>query len=83
MNPKCEDRTPSDNVPRIADIVGTALSLPEVEEVLAAVVSKLNHSLILTKDKLLGLRPYELCELLDKTSKKCINKDYDLGNLDK
>jgi len=57
MNPKCEDRNASDNIPRISDIIGIALNLPEVEEVISTVVTTLKHNLILTKDKLLALRP--------------------------
>jgi len=75
MNPKCEDRNPGDQIPRISDIIGSALNLPEIEEIISTVVSSLKQNSVLTKDKVLALRPYELVELLDKNSKKFIHKD--------
>jgi hypothetical protein len=57
MNPKCETRNSSDQIPRIQDIIGNALNLPEVEDILCTVISKLKLNSILTKDKILALRP--------------------------
>lgn len=57
MNPKSDHRNSSDQIPRIQDIVGNALNLPEVEDILSTVVTKLKQNSILTKDKVLALRP--------------------------
>lgn len=57
MNPKSETRNSGDQIPRIQDIIGNALNLPEVEDILSSVVTKLKQNSILTKDKVLALRP--------------------------
>jgi len=57
MNPKCESRNANDQIPRISDIVGNALNLPEVEDIIVTIVGKLKQTSILTKEKVLALRP--------------------------
>jgi len=57
MNPKCESRNSNDQIPRISDLIGNALNLPEVDDIIDSTVKKLKQTSILTKEKVMALRP--------------------------